>query len=155
MIENASITRESIRDGAVIWCDAAPNTVNRVVNGYGKQAKFDNGGYRAGVLVETPDGDHCERFINRSCPDQFAAECWSVLKAVELAKECELQSVTIRNDRISSFTAVSQKKSRKGYIGSKYLYVAKRIAEAADLDVTFDRCTGAENRADRVSRTEK
>jgi DNA-binding transcriptional MerR regulator len=142
--------KEAIADGAVIWCDAAENTVTRVVNRFGRKAKYDNGGYRIGLLAETDDGEYEAREYNTRCPDQFAGECFAVLKAVELAADCRAKKVTIRNDRIGGFEA----STKRGYIGAKYLWVAKNMAEENGLGVTFDVCSGAENRADRISRTE-
>lgn len=141
---------DSIADGCVIWCDAAPNTVTKVVNRFGKQRKFDNGGYRVGILAEGESGNYEANFQNRQCPDQFAGECFAVLKAIEFAAERGLKSATIRNDRIGGFEATT----KRGYAGTKYLWVAKKIAEENGLDVTFALCSGEENRADRISRTE-
>ena len=138
--------KAEIADGAVIWCDAAENTVTRAVNSYGKQAKFDNGGYRVGLVC----GGYTHRHVNTACPDQFAGECFAVLKAIELATECGLHSCTIRNDRIGGF----ESSTKRGYAGAKYLWVAKKIAAENNLEVTFDLCSGAENQADRASRTE-
>ena len=142
--------KAAIARGAVIWCDAAENTVTRVVNAYGRKAKFHNGGYRVGLLAETDAGEYEAREYNSRCPDQFAAECYAVLKAVELAADAGAATVTVRNDRIGGFEA----STKRGYIGAKYLWVAAKLASDNDLTVTFDRCSGAENRADRVSRTE-
>lgn len=142
--------KAAIATGAVIWCDAAPNTVKKVVNRFGRQSKFDNGGYRVGLLAETEDGEYEAREYNTRCPDQFAGECFAVLKAVELATECGAKTVTVRNDRIGGFEA----STKRGYIGAKYLWVAKNMAEENGLAVTFDLCSGAENRADKISRTE-
>lgn len=143
---------EAITDGAVIWCDACENTETRVVNGYGRHAKFDNGGYRAGLLISTEAGQVEEVYYNRQCPDQFAAECWSVLKAVEFASERGLKTCVIRNDRIGGFDSLSEKKQKKGGKAATYLAVAARIARDAGLAVTFDRCTSEENLADAVCR---
>jgi len=142
--------KAAIARGAVIWCDAAENTVTRVVNGRGRKAKFHNGGYRVGLLAETDAGEYEAREYNTRCPDQFAAECYAVLKAVELAAECSAAAVTIRNDRINGFNA----STKRGYIGAKYLWIASKLAKDNDLSVTFDGCTSEENRADRISRTE-
>jgi hypothetical protein len=139
---------EAIIDGAVIYCDGAENTVTRVVNSHGRQQKFDNGGYRAGLKI----GDYEVVFFNTKCPDQFAAECWSVLKAVEFATERGLKSCTIRNDRIGAFDAMNEKNMRKGGKAATYLKVAARIAAEHGLAVTFDPCTSAENLADAVVR---
>lgn len=128
----------------IIWCDAAPNTVTKVVNGYGKQVKYNNGGYRAGIKCDAAE----EVFVNRQCPDQFAAECWSVLKAVEFAVEHCIAECVIRNDRIGGFDATK----KRGYIGAKYLWVAQKLASENNIQLEFDRCTGAENLADPVSR---
>lgn len=142
--------KAAIANGAVIWCDAAENTVTRVVNRFGRKAKFDNGGYRIGLLAETDQGLYEERAYNTRCPDQFAGECYAVLKAVELATECGAKSVTIRNDRIGGFQA----STKRGYIGAKYLWIASKMAEENELVVIFDLCSSKENRADHVSRTE-
>ena len=136
-----------LADGAVIWCDAAENTVTRVINSYGKQRKFDNGGHRIGLK----SGDLEERHYNTQCPDQFAGECFAVLKAVELAVKHGLKAVTIRNDRIGGFEA----STKRGYKGATYLWVAKKLATESGMVVSFDLCSGAENLADRVSRSEK
>jgi hypothetical protein len=143
------LAKESIADGCIIWCDAAQNTVVKVVNSYGRQAKFDNGGYRVGLVAETSAGDYVARHANTKCPDQFAGECYAVLKAVELAVEAGLQSCVIRNDRIGGFDA----STKRGYIGAKYLWIAKQMSEEQGLAVTFEPCSGSENRADRASRT--
>lgn len=142
--------KAAIAEGATIWCDAAENTVTRVVNRFGRKAKYDNGGYRVGLLAETEAGEYEAREYNTRCPDQFAGECYAVLKAVELAAECGAKTVTVRNDRIGGFDA----STKRGYIGAKYLWVAKTMAEENGLVVTFDQCSGEENRADRISRTE-
>lgn len=141
---------ESVADGCIIWCDAAPNTVTKVVNRFGKQQKFDNGGYRVGLLAEGEAGDYEANFQNRQCPDQFAGECFAVLKAIEFAAERGLKSATIRNDRIGGFEATT----KRGYAGTKYLWVAKKIATESGIEITFDVCSGSENRADKVSRKE-
>ena len=133
-----------LEDGDVLFCDAAPNTVTRVVNGYGRKEKFDNGGFRIGLKC----GEIERVAYNTQCPDQFAGECYAVLKAVELAAEYGLKKVTIRNDRIGSFTSTT----KRGYAGSKYLWVAQKIATEAGLAVTFDPCSSEENLADCVSR---
>lgn len=138
--------KAAIVDGAVLWCDAAENRTTRVVNGYGKKRTFDNGGHRVAVVC----GEFVTRHVNTVCPDQFAAECFAVLKAVELAVECGLKTCTIRNDRIGGFEA----SVKKGYAGAKYLWVAKKIANENGLAVTFDQCRGDENLADHASRTE-
>lgn len=130
----------------VIWCDAAENTVRRVMNGYGRVRKYDNGGYRVGLK----SGACEQRHYNTRCPDQFSGECFAVLKAIELAAARGLSACTIRNDRIGGFEA----STKRGYVGAKYLWVAKKIAAEAGLTVTFDRCSGTENLADRVSRQE-
>ena len=142
-------TREDRSDGTpvdVIFCDAAPNRVERIVNANGKKMEFDNPGWRVGLK----SGEYEERFYNTKCPDQFAGECFAVLKAVEKVAEIGLDSVTVRNDRITSFSA----STKRGYAGAKYLYVAKKIAEEAGLDVDFEYVPGEENPADIVSRTE-
>ncbi|MDQ3288928.1 MAG: hypothetical protein M3Q42_11860 [Pseudomonadota bacterium] len=139
---------EAIADGAVLWCDGCENTVTRVINAYGRQAKYDNGGYRAGLLIETAAGKVEAVFTNTQCPDQFAAECWSVLKAIEFAAERGLKSCTVRNDRIGGFKATA----KKNYKGTTYLQVAAKIAREAGLEVTFDQCRSAENLADAVCR---
>lgn len=138
----------AITDGAEIWCDACENTVVRVVNSYGRQSTFDNGGYRAGIKI----GDYEAVFYNRQCPDQFAAECWSVLKAVEVAAERGLKLCTVRNDRIGGFEACNGKSIKRGYIGAKYLYVASKIASENGIAVNFEPCSSADNLADAVCR---
>ena len=130
----------------VIWCDAAPNVVGRVVNRFGKIVKFDNGGYRIGLKC----GDQEERHYNTRCEDQFAGECFAVLKAIDFAKRHDMSSIVVRNDRIGGFCATR----KRGYQGTKYLYVARKIAEEAKIDVEFDLCTGKDNLADPVSRSE-
>ena len=131
-----------------IYCDAAPNTVKRVVNGYGRQVKFDNGGFRIGVIAE---GKAEAVYYNTVCPDQFAGECYSVLTAIDFAKKLGLTTITIRNDRIGSFFATR----KKGYVGTKYLYVARKLAEEAGIEVEFDPCSSATNKADRLSRSDR
>jgi len=140
-----------LEDGAVIWCDAAENTVIKVVNCYGRQRKLDNGGYRVGLYVGRLCGNVVERHYNTKCPDQFAGECWAILKAVELAIRNGIKSCVIRNDRVGGFGATK----KKGYIGTKYLYVAKKMADENGLAVEFNLCSSAENLADRVSRSER
>lgn len=147
--------KAAIADGAVIWCDAAQNMVEKVVNRFGRKVKRDNGGCRTGLLVETPAGVYDQVDFNTKtyhdktgAYDQFAAECYAVLKAVELAVDCGLTNCTVRNDRIGGFKA----STKRGYIGAKYLFVASKIAVDNVLTVTFDRCEGSENRADKVSR---
>jgi hypothetical protein len=148
--------KAAIADGAVIWCDAAQNTVRKTVNSYGRVAKFDNGGCRVGIVVDTPAGRFTARHFNTKCYsektgayDQFAAECFAVLKAVELAAECGLKRCVIRNDRIGGFAA-----TEKRNLGGKYLYVATKIASENGLTVEFDKCSGEENIADCISRSE-
>jgi hypothetical protein len=133
---------------AIIWADAHENTVKKVVNQFGKKMTFNNGGYRIGVLVEKEDEKKEFVFYNRLCPDQFAGECYSILKAVEVAKEMGLKKVLIRNDRIDSFDA----SVKCGYIGAKYLYVARKISEEGKICVEFKRCSRIGNKADRLSR---
>lgn len=135
-----------LEDGATIWCDAAQNKVRRVVNGYGRKATFDNGGYRIGVKC----GELERVFKNTQCPDSFAGECFAVLKSIELAAEHGCKAITVRNDRIGGFEATT----KRGYIGAKYLWVAKKIAAEHGMTVLFDQCSGAENLADAVSRKE-
>lgn len=81
--------------------------------------------------------------------DQFAAECYGVLKAVEIAKEMNLKRVEIRNDRISSFTA----STKRDYCGAKYLWIAKKIASESGILVTFSHVSGQDNIADGLSRS--
>ena len=144
------VAKGAISNGnATIWCDAAENTVIRTVNSYGKKVKFHNGGYRIGILAETDSGEYETRFYNSRCPDQFAGECYAVLKAIELAAECKAKTIVVRNDRIGGFRA----STKKGYIGAKYLFVAKKIADENGIDATFEMCTSRENRADSISRS--
>lgn len=133
-----------------IYCDAAPNTVKKQTGPHGKIAKFDNGGYRVGVYNETQKKAIIH--VNTKCPDQFAGECYSVLKAVEYAKDAGLQKIKVCNDRISSFDAVSKEKSKKGYIGAKYLYIASQLAK--NIDVEFEWVSSKDNKADKYSRNE-
>lgn len=156
--EARKAAKAAIADGSVIFCDAAENKVTRVVNSYGRKATFDNGGCRVGLLVETPVGDYVARHYNSKCYhdksgeyDQFAAECYAVLKAAELAVECGLKKCTISNDRIGGFEA----STKRGYIGAKYLWVASKIARESGVEVEFELCSSEENKADRVSRSEE
>jgi hypothetical protein len=144
LVEKVRLAALRLADGDVIWCDSAENTVVRVVNSYGRQKKFDNGGYRVGLKC----GEIERVFFNSQCPDQFAGECYSVLKSVELAAEHGCKSVTIRNDRIGGFEATT----KRGYIGAKYLWVAKKIAIERGVTVNFNLCSSAENLADAVAR---
>jgi len=133
---------------AVIWADAHENTVRKVVNRFGKKVTFNNGGYRIGILVEK-EGEKKEFvFYNTRCPDQFAGECFSVLKAVEVAKEMGFKKIVIRNDRIDSFYATT----KWGYIGMKYLYIARKLSEDEGIDVEFKICSSVKNKADGLSR---
>ena len=136
--------KAAITNGAVIWCDAADN----------KNGRYHNG-CRIGLRVDTEAGRFTAQHYNTKtfsektgAYDQFAAECYGVLKAVELAIECKLTTCVIRNDRIGGFEA----STRRGYIGAKYLWVAQKMAVENNLEVEFDRCTGDENLADYVSR---
>lgn len=136
----------------VIYSDSAENTRTTVINRFGKKMKFNNGGYRIGIYDESEK--KAVVHINRKCPDQFAGECYSVLKAVEYAKNEGLESIIIINDRIGSFDAVSRKKSKQGYVGAKYLYVAKKIQQENNISIEFDQCSSANNLADKYSRKE-
>lgn len=137
-----------------IFCDAAQNTKRVKVNSYGKLRKFHNGGHRVGIVVVNEDGERVAEAVyhNTKTPDndQFAGECWSVLKAIEVAKELSLDSVTICNDRVGGFEA----STKRGYIGAKYLWIAKKIATENKINVSFDQVKGNENVADAVSRDE-
>lgn len=130
-----------------IYCDAAKNKVSKIVNRFGRNKTYDNGGYRIGILAV---GIAEAIYVNQKCPDQFAAECWSVLKTVEVAVELDLKSITIINDCICGFKA----STKKGYIGAKYLWIAKNIAEENDIEVQFEDCTSDENLADPISRND-
>lgn len=130
-----------------IYCDSAENTFRKVVNTYGKIKKFDNGGYRVGLYVEG-EPPVKEQHLNRQCPDQFAGECFSVLKSVEYAVKVGAKNVVIRNDRIESFTATT----KRGYKGSTYLWLAQKMANESGLTVEFDPCTSETNLADAVAR---
>jgi len=125
-----------------IYCDAAENTVRKTVNTHGKIRKFDNGGHRIGLIVIT-EGEPMRRravYVNTQCPDQFAGECFAVLKAVEAAVEMKLKEVTISNDRVDSFTA----STKKGYKGATYLWVAAKMAKENGVAVNFERVSGSE-----------
>lgn len=134
----------------IIYCDAAPNTVKKQIGSHGKMVKFDNGGYRIGVYDET--AAQAIIHYNTRCPDQFAGECFSVLRAIEYAKDAGLDSITVRNDRIGGFDAVSKKKARQGYIGGQYLWIASKIAKESNIEVTFEWVSSGENKADCYSR---
>ncbi len=136
-----------LEDGCTIFCDSAANTATRVVNSYGRQKKYDNGGFRVAVK----SGKLVERFTNTVCPDSFAGECFAVLKAIEVAVQHGLNSVVISNDRIGGFKATT----KPGYKGTMYLGVAEKIARENNLAVTFEVCTSEDNKADYASKTEK
>jgi len=138
---------ETSENRFIIWSDAAQNTVRRRVGTHGRLVKFHNGGYRIGIKC----GESEERHYNRKCPDSFAAECYSVLKAIDFASRNEMTRITVRNDRIDGFDATR----KRGYSGARYLYVARKIAEEHGIDVVFERCTSKENLADRVSRSDE
>lgn len=131
-----------------IHCDSSENTVRATVNSYGKKIKFNNGGYRVGLFVLEDKTEAV--FYNTQCPDQFAGECFAVLKAVEFATEAGCSEAVIVNDRIGSFVD----STKRGYVGAKYLWVAQKIASENGLEVSFDRCSSAENLADSVARRE-
>lgn len=143
-----------LEDGAIIYCDAARNITRGTPGAYGRIREFDNGGARIGLR----SGKFSAVHFNTQCYhpksgefDQFMAECFSVLKAVETAKEHGLKNVIIRNDRIGGFDA-STTSTKRGYKAATYLWITKKMAAEAGLEVIFDRCTGAENLADAVSR---
>lgn len=144
-----------LADGCTIFCDAAANKVKKVINAYGRQRTYDNGGMRIGIK----SGEFEAAFYNTQCYhpksgalDSFAGECFAVLKAVEVAVQHGLKNVTISNDRIGGFVEQSGKKTQSK--GFTYLFVAKKMADENNLTVTFDVCTGDENQADRISRIE-
>lgn len=126
-----------------IWCDACPNTVTRAVGAWGKHLKFDNCGYRVAIKC----GEAEAWWTNSRCTDQFAAECFAVLRAVDWAREAGHPKITVRNDRVASFYAYNRKAA-----GYSYLAVARRIAEEHGIDVTFEPCSSDENLADEVVR---
>lgn len=125
------------------------NTVRKTINRFGKIAKYNNGGHRIGVLIDSQPRKR-GIFYNTVCPDQFAAECFAVLKAVEAAKEFGLTEVIILNDRVTSFEATT----KRGYAGTKYLWVANKIAKENSISVTFEHVASADNLADGLSRVE-
>lgn len=129
-----------------IYFDAHENTVRATVNRFGKKLKFDNGGHRIGIIC----GEIEAVYYNTVCPDQFAAECFGCLKAVEFAKEQGLKSVTLRNDRITSFQATT----KRGYKGTTYLWLAEKMAREEGIEVDFEYVQSEENLADKVSRRE-
>lgn len=131
-----------------IYTDAAKNTVSRVVNRYGKKVAFDNGGYRIGLFIEE-SGEEI-RHYNTRVTDSFAAETFGILKAVEEAarRAASLEPIVIR------FNGGSPQETRSRD-GNKYVAVMRKIIQAGGLNVTFEPIDGAENKADRVSRSEE
>lgn len=127
----------------IVYCDAAIRT--------------DAIGAKVAVIVQLEDGTEVLRrtAVNGNCHtingdyDQFAAECFGVLKAVETAKDVGFKRIEIRNDRISSFSA----STKRDYDGSKYLFVARRISEENGILVTFRHVSGEDNIADSLSRS--
>jgi hypothetical protein len=127
----------------LVYCDAARRS-NAV-------------GAKAAVIVLDEAGTEVARCtaVNGNCHtangdyDQFAAECFGVLKAVETAKEMKLSRIEVRNDRIGSFEA----STKFGYDGAKYLWLAKKIAAENSMLVTFNQIAGEDNIADGLSRS--
>lgn len=122
----------------VIYCDSAPlKTV----------------GVMVGVHIETWNGERVAfgSFVNSKCPDQFAGECYSVLKAIECARQLGAKKLFVLNDRIGGFRATDKKR----YAGTKYLAVAATIADQAGITVKFYKIAksdGQKNLADRYTR---
>lgn len=139
--QQLAAAKAAIADGAVIWCDAA---------------QMKGRGAQIGLRVDTAAGRFTATAFNGQGVwhaksgeyDQFAAECFAVLKAVELACECGLSECVIANDRIGGFEATT----KRGYIAAKYLWIARKMAEEHGLGVNFNRVRGADNKADAVSR---
>lgn len=156
-LQAASATHGADQVHLTIVVDAAPNVVRRVVNRFGKIMKFDNGGYRVACVVKNADGvkTHEATFVNLVCPDQFAAECYAVLKAVNLADDFGCTHLIVVSDCIGSFGAVSDKKMRRGYKGGTYLYTARSIAAENGCAVEFESTTSRANEADGLSRSEQ
>ena len=133
--------RSQAGERLVVWCHA--RRVPEVLRGY-------RDGCRVGVLC----GGAEKSFSNSQCFsartgnfDQYAAECWAVLKAVEWAATLGPKAILLRNSLIGSFRATR----RFGYRGEKYLWIASRIAVEKGIDVQFERCRGDENLAAAVS----
>ena len=78
-------TGNAIEDRKVIFVDAGKNTKKVKVNSYGKLMKFDNGGFRIGI-VDGCDGEK-KTFYNTKASNSFAAEAFAILKGIEFAKE--------------------------------------------------------------------
>jgi translation elongation factor EF-1alpha len=128
-----------------IFCDAAENTVRRVVNSYGKIRTFNNGGYRIGVCDAN---GHEARFYNTRVDNSFSAEAFAILKAVECAAEWGYTDVVVMSDCAHAY---GRTKNRDA---SKYSWVADKIAAERGVTFRVEAIAGADNPADKVSRTE-
>jgi hypothetical protein len=150
----------------ILWVDASENTGRIPANVLGGLA-FNSGGYRIGLLLQQ-DGqpDITQVHYNARCPDQYAGECYAVLKGIELVtgqirtsflrqeavpggmNESSFKQLVLRSDRITSFRDCI----KKDYEGTKYLRRAEYLASEAIILVNFKTCLSEENLADAVLR---
>lgn len=131
-----------------IYTDAAKNTVRRVVNRFGKLNTYNNGGFRIGCI--TADGSREARYFNTRCGDNFAAEAFAILKALEFGLEVEPAATEVRVYS-DCHHAYGRTKNRDA---SKYSWVADKLASERGVKLIVDSVAGDENPADRVSRSE-
>lgn len=80
-------------------------------------------GHRVGVVACTPEGSVLGSglFANSVCPDQYAAACWAVLRAIEIAIQNGAELVGIKTQQVENLGS----STRNGYKGSRYLEIAR------------------------------
>jgi hypothetical protein len=123
----------------------AQNTVTKVVNRFGRQATYNNGGFRVGLVI----GEPAQKFaaINKQAAYATEAECWGVLRAVEYAIGQGWRKVLI----VANQAGFGHSRDSRNK-GQFFLDLAQAKAAVAELEVEFESPEGS-NPAAAVARS--
>lgn len=127
----------------VLYVDAAANRSEKVVNSYGKKAKWSKG---FKIAVVSDDKAIRETFVNTKAANSLAAEAFAVLKAVEVAVKSGASSARICSDVIGALDMPASNQ------GDRYLWLARKMISESGLAVEIAVVDGAQNPADALSR---
>ena len=103
-----------------------------------------DGVYRVVVLIEAIGrSPEVRRFSNGKVGSPFGAECFGVLRALDMAARCGVRAITLNCSQVLSLEAASDEATK----GWTYLAEARRIADCAGIDVSFRKVASRENPA--------
>lgn len=113
----------------------AQNTVTKVVNRFGRQATYNNGGFRVGFVI----GEPAQKFaaINKQAAYATEAECWGILRAVEYTIGQGWKSVRI----VAAQAGFGHSRDSRNK-GQFFLDLAQAKAAVAELEVEFEHPDG-------------